>query len=43
VFLADNGTNFLGGDNVLGEKKVTKKDMKNKHPMISQRRKGNKT
>jgi hypothetical protein len=33
VFLADNGTNFHGGDNILREKKVTKKDMKNKRPI----------
>jgi hypothetical protein len=30
VFLADNGTNFHGGDNVLGEAKMTKKDLKDK-------------
>jgi hypothetical protein len=41
VFLADNGTNFHGGDNVLGEKKVTKKDIKINVQLISQRHKGN--
>jgi hypothetical protein len=30
VFLADNGTNFHGRDNVLGDNKVTVKDKKNK-------------
>jgi hypothetical protein len=33
VFLADNGTNFHGGDNVLGEKKVTDKDKKKTRPI----------
>jgi hypothetical protein len=31
VFLADSSTNVHGGDNILGEAKVTKKDLKDKH------------
>jgi hypothetical protein len=41
VFLTDNGTNFHGGDNVLGDKKVTAKERKINVQLISQRRKGN--
>jgi hypothetical protein len=33
VFLADNGTNFQGRDNVLGEAKIAKKDLRDKRPI----------
>jgi hypothetical protein len=33
VFLADNGTNFHGRENVLGEAKMTKKNLKDKRPI----------